>query len=114
MSSYNNNYHNNRHHSNSNSSQQYHHRGALTKLTSSATSTSGVGSFSSAIGGGASGVGGFRRGIGAGLGSLGRNVPKLVNTSSLRKENGGQDITAVLVNRGGELVRYTLPCYAMI
>ena len=33
-----------------------------------------------------------------------RNVPRPVNTSSLRKENGGQDITAVLVNRhGGKL-----------
>jgi len=32
-----------------------------------------------------------------------RSVPRPVNTSSLRKENGGQDITAVLVNRqGGE------------
>ena len=31
-------------------------------------------------------------------------VPLPVNTASLRKENGGQDITAVIVNRnGGEL-----------
>ena len=28
-----------------------------------------------------------------------RNVPKPLQTSSLKKENGGQDITAVLVNR---------------
>lgn len=31
--------------------------------------------------------------------SVGRNVPKPIQTCSLKKENGGQDITAVLVNR---------------
>lgn len=94
-SHYNNNYHNR---------QQYHHRGALTKLTSSTSSS--VGTFHTiGSGGGSGGVGGLgaRRAFGAGS-SVARNVPKLVNTSSLRKENGGQDITAVLVNRhGGEL-----------
>ena len=30
-----------------------------------------------------------------------RNLPRPVQTSSLKKENGGQDITAVLVNRDG-------------
>lgn len=104
--------------------QQYQHRGALTKLTSSNTSSSfhTIGSTSGVSGGtGAGGssssisatrTGGVRAGVVAGVGSssksvfggglnVGRNVPKLVNTSSLRKENGGQDITAVLVNRHG-------------
>ena len=37
--------------------------------------------------------------------SVGRNVPKPIQTCSLKKENGGQDITAVLVNRNnGKLV----------
>ena len=100
-----NNYHNNHHHNRQNSTQSFHHRGVLTKLSSSTSSSSTVGAFSSVAGGGAgssstlkSGLG--TRGIGAGFG-VGRNVPKLVNTSSLRKENGGQDITAVLVNRHG-------------
>lgn len=101
-----NNYHNH-HHNRQNSTQPFHHRGVLTKLTSSTSSSSTVGAFSSVAGGGAGGSGSSTlksglgtRAIGAGFG-VGRNVPKLVNTSSLRKENGGQDITAVLVNRHG-------------
>ena len=86
---------------NKNQNQQFHHRGALTKLNSSTSSS--VGTFhtlnGSSTGNGRAGLG--NRSIGAGL-SVARNVPKLVNTSSLRKENGGQDITAVLVNRNGE------------
>ena len=39
--------------------------------------------------------------------SGGSRVPLPVNTSSLRKENGGQDITAVIVNRsGGEFLKF--------
>ena len=83
----------------------YQHRGALTKLKSS-TPSSSVGSFHTiGAGNSTSGVGRLggvaNKALGAGL-AVGRNVPKLVNTSSLRKENGGQDITAVLVNRDGE------------
>mmetsp|Transcript_23948 Transcript_23948/g.35394 ORF Transcript_23948/g.35394 Transcript_23948/m.35394 type:complete len:100 (+) Transcript_23948:108-407(+) len=33
--------------------------------------------------------------------AVARNVPRPVQTSSLKKENGGQDISAVLVNRHG-------------
>lgn len=94
----------NYHHNRQQSTQPFHHRGVLTKLTSSTSSS--VGAFSS-VGGAGSGstvLGGksglSRGGVSSGLG-VARNVPKLVNTSSLRKENGGQDITAVLVNRHG-------------
>ncbi len=95
----------NYHHNRQQSTQPFHHRGVLTKLTSSTSSS--VGAFSSVGGGAGSGstvLGGknglSRGGVSSGLG-VARNVPKLVNTSSLRKENGGQDITAVLVNRHG-------------
>jgi len=71
-----------------------YHRGlnALTRLT---PSSSGVG------GGGFSSVPGTK---GSSLNSgsrnnIPRNVPKPLQTSSLKKENGGQDVTAVLVNR---------------
>ncbi len=94
----------NYHHNRQQPTQPFHHRGVLTKLTSSTSSS--VGAFSTVASGNSSGLGGGTksglgtRAIGAGLG-VARNVPKLVNTSSLRKENGGQDITAVLVNRHG-------------
>lgn len=93
------------HHYNRQSSNTYQHRGVLTKLTSSTSSSYHSGTVASGTSGvGRVNIGGVaNKAIGAGL-AVARNVPKLVNTSSLRKENGGQDITAVLVNRhGGEL-----------
>ncbi len=99
----------NRQHSSQN---QYQHRGALTKLKSSSTAGAATNGATKSRAGLAVGVGGAAasssaatKAFGAGRLGVGRNVPKLVNTSSLRKENGGQDITAVLVNRhGGECV----------
>jgi len=52
-------------------------------------------------------------GSGAHTGTAARHVPLPVNTSSLRKESGGQDVT-LFVNRGGESCRgyprYLLCC----
>ena len=70
-------------------------RGLLTKIGTAAGTPLAPGATSSTL------STSLRTGAGAGGGA--RNVPRPVNTSSLRKENGGQDITAVLVNRhGGE------------
>jgi len=54
------------------------------------------------LGGSSKGVGGHHQGggnIGSGSAIPPRNVPKPIQTCSLKKENGGQDVTAVLVNR---------------
>lgn len=68
-------------------------RGLLTKIGTAAGTPLAPGATSSTL------STSLRTGAGAGGGA--RNVPRPVNTSSLRKENGGQDITAVLVNRHG-------------
>ena len=73
-------------------------RGLLTKIGSGGSGAGTTGGY------GAGGLGGGGSSSLRGSGALGSNVPRPVNTSSLRKENGGQDITAVLVNRhGGKL-----------
>lgn len=70
-------------------------RGLLTKIGSGGSGAGTTGGY------GAGGLGGGGSSSLRGSGALGSNVPRPVNTSSLRKENGGQDITAVLVNRHG-------------
>ena len=60
----------------------YHNRGALTKLAGTAAPS------------------GSRVGVQTTV-QVARNVPRPVNTSSLRKENGGQDLSIALVNRHG-------------
>ena len=86
-----------------------YHRGLnqLTNLSSSGLVGSGTGVGIGGSGFGSGGAGPTR--------SSGPAAPRPLNTSSLKKENGGQDINAILVNRqGGEfripLARVFLAC----
>lgn len=80
-----------------------YHRG-LNSLTRLGGGTGGGGGNNSngmyGSHGGTRGGGGGARGSGSASTNVApRSVPRPLQTSSLKKENGGQDVTAVLVNR---------------
>lgn len=71
-----------------------YHRG-LNTLTKLSNNNSNIVSSSYSLGSGSRGSGAFP----GARSNVPRNVPRPLQTSSLKKENGGQDVTAVLVNR---------------